>query len=366
MNQLSLSRRGAVFRALADGNSVRGTARILRCSRTTVLSLMEELGDVCETFQDHLLQNLPCKRIQCDEVWSFVGTRKQTLNEGRGVVWTWTAVCADSRLVIAWQVGRREGPDAERFMRKLKARLAGRVQLTTDRLSVYRPAIKKVFGEDGVDYAVLGTFGRRGTLGAMPAQENGYVIGVPDARLVNNNYVERQNLTMRTGTKRFNRFGQGHSKNLRNHERAVALYFMHYNLCRPHATLTKAHPTHYPVTPAMAAGISRHVWTVEEVCSMLNEREKIIGAYQYKKAGDQDYSVDCEEIAVAGRQWLRGGEEQYFKSRYECRGPFSTLPGPVPSCARSWADSPSDHPRDRQANIVTEQQVSNEPEEQIA
>src|SRR5690242_12677459 len=170
MNQLSTERRAAIIRALVEGNSARATARLTGTSRTTVLSLLAEVGEMCRVYQDHVLRNLKCERIQCDEIWSFCGAKDRQVKAGAkavGDVWTWTAIDADTKLMVSWLVGTRGSHAARRFMADLQSRLANRVQLTTDGHSAYLNAVERAFGWNRVDYGMLvkiyaGTTGDRG------------------------------------------------------------------------------------------------------------------------------------------------------------------------------------------------------------
>ena len=278
MNQLSVERRAQIIRCLVDGNSVRATSRLTGASRTTVLSLLVDLGELCRTYQDHVLRNLSCKRIQCDEIWSFCGAKDKQVKagaKGEGDVWTWTAMDADSKLMLSWLVGTRRKGAAIRFLKDLHGRLAHRVQLTTDGHTAYLDAVDRIFGID-VDYAMLvkvyasvpssGRYSPPICVGAEKIPQ----WGNPDPDHVSTSYVERQNLTMRMQMRRFTRLTNAFSKKLENHAYAVDIHFMHYNFCRPHMTLTKSHPHRYPTTPAMAAGVTDHVWSLEEVCVMLD------------------------------------------------------------------------------------------------
>jgi IS1 family transposase len=280
MNQLSLERRSAIVKALVDGNSLRATCRITGASKNTVTKLLVDLGEMCSIYQKHALRNLSCERIQCDEIWSFVGAKhKNVLSgaQGAGDVYTWTAMDPDSKLMVCWLVGRRSHAAARAFMADLHGRLANRVQLTTDGFRPYFDAVDRAFGAN-VDYAMLvksyATVPREATVRYSPAayigSEKMPQWGNPDPDHISTSHVERQNLTMRMGMRRFTRLTNAFSKKVENHEHAVALHFMYYNFVRPHTTLTQAHPNRYPTTPAMAAGVADHQWTVEEVCALLD------------------------------------------------------------------------------------------------
>jgi IS1 family transposase len=281
MNQLPLERRAAIVRALVEGNSLRAASRLTGCSVNTVMKLLVDMGDLCGVYQDHKLRNLDCKRIQCDEIWAFCGAKERNCGLTQkarrwGDVWTWTALDPDTKLMVCWLVGPRGYWAAKTFMQDLEERLTSRIQLTTDGLRAYERAVDIAFGAE-VDYAMMvkiyASVHERSVRYSPPiciGAEKIYVSGDPDPDHVSTSYVERSNLTMRMGMRRFTRLTNGFSKKLENHAHAVSLHFMHYNFCRAHTTLTKAHPSHYPTTPAMAAGVADHVWTVEELCTLLN------------------------------------------------------------------------------------------------
>lgn len=290
MNQLSLARRSVIVKALVEGASIRSICRMTGASKNTVSKLLVELGEVCAIYQDHVLRNLPCERIQCDEIWSFVGAKhKQVLSgaQGAGDVWTWTAMDPDSKLMVCWLVGKRSKAACREFVGDLAGRLAHRVQITTDGYLPYLTVIEEVFGWAGADYAQLvkmyapGGGGeksfaaRRYSPGVCIGAEKTWVMGDPDPDQVSTSHVERQNLTMRMGMRRFTRLTNAFSKKVENHAHAVALHFMHYNFCRAHTTLTKAHPNRYPTTPAMAAGVADRLWSVEDICALLDPTRQI-------------------------------------------------------------------------------------------
>ena len=278
MNKLSLEKRTQVINALVEGNSIRATCRMTGTAKGTVTRLLASVGSACAEYQHKQLRNLACQAIQCDEIWSFCYAKQKNVPEdkqghlGYGDVWTWTAIDADTKLVPSWLVGLRDAGYAFRFMRDLQARLAERVQLTTDGHKVYLNAIEDVFGTD-IDYAMLVKL-----YGAEPEKETRYspakciaaephiIQGNPDPTKISTSYAERQNLTMRMSMRRFTRLTNAFSKKIENLEHAVALHFMYYNFARPHKTL--ANP--YPRTPAMAANISDHIWTVDEIVRLLS------------------------------------------------------------------------------------------------
>lgn len=278
MNRLSTDRRAQVIGMMVEGNSVRATSRMAGVAINTVQKLMLDIGDACTNFQDRTLVNLPCKTLQCDEIWSFVYSKQKNVPDahkgefGYGDVWTWTAIDADSKLVPSWFVGQRTAEDGFLFMMDLKGRLACYPQITTDGLKAYAAAIGFSFGTE-VDWAVLQKTYRsdKGERRYSPGVCTGMDIevkrGYPDPAKISTSYVERQNLTMRMSMRRFTRLTNGFSKKVDNHVAAVALHFMHYNFARPHTSLKNP----YPRTPAMAAGVADHIWTMREIAGLLDE-----------------------------------------------------------------------------------------------
>ena len=278
MNKLSVGRRSQVISALIEGNSIRATCRMTGAAKGTVIRLLREVGEACAKYQDEHLRNLPCNYIRCDEIWSFCYAKQKNVPEnkegvfGYGDVWTWTAIDADTKLVPSWLVGLRNSECATAFIGDLAGRLANRVQLTTDGNNVYLQAIEDAFGIN-IDYAMLikiygedqGPDKRYGPAKCIGTSK--YAIkGTPDKKHVSTSYVERQNLTMRMSMRRFTRLTNAFSKKVENLEYAVALHFMHYNFARPHKALSSP----YPTTPAMAAGASDHVWTIEEIVRLVD------------------------------------------------------------------------------------------------
>lgn len=273
MNKLSLQKRAQILGLLVEGTSMRAVTRLVGCSINTVTKLLEDVGAACLAYQDATLRNINSKRVQCDEIWSFCYSKeKNVAPEDRGIlghgdVYTWTAIDADTKLVISWLVGRRDQEYAEAFIADLASRLTERIQLTTDGHGAYLPAVERIFGV-GVDYAMLvkiyGDQGQKDQRRYSPAgfvrAEKRTIKGDPDMKEVSTSYVERQNLTMRMSMRRLTRLTNGFSKKIENLEHAVALHFMHYNFGRIHKTLR--------VTPAMEAGISEHVWTLEEIAKL--------------------------------------------------------------------------------------------------
>jgi IS1 family transposase len=274
MNKIGLEKRTQIVAMLVEGNSINSTCRMSGASKNTVLKLLAEVGDACAAYQDRVMNNLTCKLVQCDEIWSFVGMKQKNVPEemkgvfGVGDVYTWTAIDADTKLIPCWHVGTRDGLCAHQFITDLASRLANRVQLTTDGHKAYIRAVEKAFGRD-IDFAQLvkiyGEEPQQGQRRYSPAQykrsEIQIINGNPDKAQISTSYVERANLTMRMGMRRFTRLTNGFSKKLENHMSAISLHFMHYNFCRIHKTLR--------VTPAMEAGLTDHVWDLMEVLEMV-------------------------------------------------------------------------------------------------
>jgi IS1 family transposase len=279
VNKLSLKDRARILACLVEGNSIRATVRMTGAAKNTVVKLLADVGAACAAYQDKTLRNLPCKRVQCDEIWSFVYAKARNVKtaiaapEGAGDAWTWTAIDADTKLVASWAIGGRDAGVAFDFMTDLASRLANRVQLTTDGHSAYLEAVESAFGGN-IDYAQLVKIYGPGT-GKVHSAERKYspeqfcgarpttITGDPEHKHISTSYVERQNLTMRMGMRRFTRLTNGFSKKVENLGHAVALHFMHYNFARIHQTLR--------VTPAMAAGVSDHVWELEEIAALADQ-----------------------------------------------------------------------------------------------
>jgi IS1 family transposase len=273
MNRLSQADRTRVVAALVEGNSIRATCRMTDVSKPTVLKLLADLGRVCAAYHDEHVRGVQSKRIQCDEIWSFVGAKMKNVREEKaeqwGDVWTWTALDADSKLMVSWLVGQRGPAWAKAFMEDVASRVASRIQITTDGLKAYAEAVEGAFGCD-VDYAMLiklygnDSFDTKYSPGECIGTQSAVLAGNPDPKHISTSFVERQNLTMRMSMRRFTRLTNGFSKKIENHEAAIALHFMYYNFCRIHKTLR--------VTPAMEAGLANHVWTMEELVGLLEKR----------------------------------------------------------------------------------------------
>ena len=279
MNRLTSERRAAVITALVEGCSIRSTVLMTGVAKNTVAKLLVDLGTVCSDYQDRTLRNLPCRRIQVDEVWSFCYAKAKNVPAdkkgtfGYGDVWTWAAICADTKLVPCWLIGSRDGDAAEAFVTDLASRLAGRVQLTSDGHKAYLEAVETAFGGN-VDYSMLvKLYGNEGD----NSPERKYspnecvgcrktpVTGDPDPRHVSTAFAERQNLTMRMRIRRFTRLTNAFSKKVENHAHAVAIHFMHYNFCRVHQTLRS--------TPAMRAGVTDRLWRISDLVELLEISE---------------------------------------------------------------------------------------------
>lgn len=275
MNRLSQSDRAKIIGMLVEGNSVASTCRMSGASKNTVLKLLADVGDACAAYQDRAMRDLKLRRVQADEIWSFVGMKqKNVCNENVGVfgygdVYTWTAIDADTKLIPCWHVGTRGAESAYTFIHDLAGRLSSRIQLTTDGHKIYVEAVEDAFGTD-IDYAMLvkhysnpsdyRAAEKRYSPSKFVSADKRRIVGNPDIDEVSTSYVERSNLTMRMNVRRFTRLTNAFSKKLENHMHAISLYFMHYNFCRVHKTLR--------VTPAMEAGLTDHIWEIEEVIMM--------------------------------------------------------------------------------------------------
>jgi len=277
MNRLTTEKRAQIIGCLVEGNSIRATVRMTGAAKNTIVKLLADLGEACAEYQDGVPVDLPCEVVEADEIWAYCYAKQKNVPEqfkgspGYGDVWTFTAVCADTKLVPSWLVGERTAYDAEFFLSDLARRMTGRIQLSTDGHSMYESAVGQAFGGN-VDWAQI-----QKTYASDPAQGGKYspavctgtkrrvLKGEPDPDRISTSYVERQNLTIRMGMRRFTRLTNGFSRKVENLAHAVSLHFMHYNFARPHKTLSKP----YPTTPAMAAGVADHVWTLSEIAGLL-------------------------------------------------------------------------------------------------
>jgi IS1 family transposase len=273
MNTLDKTKRAQLISVLVEGNSLRATARICDVAFNTVLKFVPEIGQACAEYQDKAFLNLKCKRIQCDEIWSFCYAKQKNVPEdkqgifGYGDVWTWVAMDAETKLVPSFMVGRRDAQTAKIFIDDLASRLANRVQLTTDGNKVYLEAVEGAFGCE-VDYAMLVKMyeSTQDETRYSPARCTGClgtpITGYPDRKYISTSFIERQNLTMRMGMRRFTRLTNAFSKKIENHAFHLALHYMYYNFVRIHKTLR--------MTPAMKVGVTDHLWSVEEIAGLLD------------------------------------------------------------------------------------------------
>ncbi len=277
MNKLPFEKRVQILTLLVEGNSLRAAGRITDTAFNTVAKLFVDAAKACGEYQDRTLRNLKCRRLQLDEVWSFVYAKQKNVPGAKsapadaGDVWAWVAIDADTKLVPSWRIGDRSSQTAIAFTDDLASRLASRVQITTDGHKAYLEAIEGSFGAD-VDYAMLVKI-----YGADPAGEKRYspaecigavkqrVEGNPDPKHISTSFAERQNLTLRMSSRRFTRLTNAFSKKLENHALSVNLHYMHYNFCRLHKTLR--------VTPAMAAGVTDRLWSVSDIVTVLEAWE---------------------------------------------------------------------------------------------
>jgi IS1 family transposase len=279
MNKLPAAKRAQILSLLCEGTSMRSISRLADVSINTVSKLLVDAGEACATFHDENVRNVTARRVQVDEIWSFTYAKNKNVEKaksaptGAGDTWTWTAIDADSKLVVSGLVGGRDASYAVPFMNELRSRLANRVQLTSDGHKAYLVAVEDAFGED-VDYSMLiklyGSSGDNDTryspakcLGCIPQP----VTGDPDPKHISTSYAERQNLTMRMHMRRFTRLTNGFSKKLANHIHMVALYTVFYNWTKIHKTLR--------TTPAMAAGLTERVWDMAEVVALIDAAETI-------------------------------------------------------------------------------------------
>lgn len=276
MNIMPIEKRVQILNLLVEGNSMRSIERIVGCSINTVTKLLCDVGAACAKYHDENVRGLQSKLVECDEIWSFCYAKQKNVvlakaaPEGAGDVWTWTAIDADSKLIISYLLGGRDAEYALEFTGDLRSRVDSRVQLTTDGYKVYLKAVEESFG-NYVDYAQLvKMFGNApgATAGRYsPAECTGIkkvcITGNPEYNKVSTSYVERQNLTMRMHMRRFTRLTNGFGKKLENQLHAVSLHFMYYNFAKIHKTLR--------VTPAMQAGLSDHVWSIEEIARLVPE-----------------------------------------------------------------------------------------------
>jgi IS1 family transposase len=277
MNKLDIKTRVTILNLLVEGSSMRSISRITGVSINTVTKLLEDAGKACAAYHDATVRNVKATHVQCDEIWSFCYAKDKNVAaaksapDGAGDVWTWTAIDRDHKMILSYEVGDRSGATALDFMTDLRARLSTRVQLTTDGHKAYLEAVEGAFGGD-VDYAMLvklygDATGQKGhEKKYSPAECTGarkeIISGYPVKEMVSTSHVERQNLTMRMGMRRFTRLTNGFSKKLENHLHMLSLYFVHYNFVRIHKSLK--------MTPAMAAGVSAELHDMAWVVGLID------------------------------------------------------------------------------------------------
>lgn len=292
MRRLSIQDRAKIIACLSEGNSIRATSRLTGFAKDTVIKLLVDAGEACRVYQDRVLRDLPCKRVQVDEAWGFVARKQRNVapeERGKGVgdAWIWTGLCADSKLLISWQVGNRDAIAATQFIGDLAGRLAERIQLSSDGANVYLEPIEAAFGND-VDYARLVKL-----YGPAPEGQHRYspaglagirietVTGNPDLAHISTSFIERSNLTLRMHQRRLTRLTNGFSKKIENLAASISLYAMWYNFHRQHSTLR--------ISPAMAAGVADHLWSYEEIAELVvvaeDAQPRKRGSYKKRKAG---------------------------------------------------------------------------------
>ncbi len=277
MNKLPTEKRAQIIGMMVEGMSIRSITRLTGVSKNTVVKLLRDAGRACSEYLDEALRELPCKRLQLDEIWSFVYAKSKNVRTAKnapqvaGDIWTWTAIDADTKLIASWLVGDRSGATAKIFVDDLASRLVSHVQITTDGLTAYLEAVEGAFGQD-VDYAMLEKVyaipddaEKRYSPPVCVGAKHQAVTGRPNKKHISTSYAERHNLTMRMSMRRFTRLTNAFSKKVEHHVYALALYFMHYNFVRIHQTLR--------VTPAMAAGITNTLWEIKDIVRIVDEWE---------------------------------------------------------------------------------------------
>jgi IS1 family transposase len=277
MNRLSPERRAQMLGMMVEGDSIRAIVRMTGASKNTIVKLLEDAGEAFSAYQARVFHDLPCKRLQLDEIWAFCYAKQRNVPfaknapEDAGDIWTWVALDTETKLIPSWRVGDRGGATAIEFVCDLSKRLANRVRITSDGHRAYLEAVEAGFGAD-VDYAqLIKLYGEvphpPGRYSPAPIQgtKTFYCTGNSEPRHISTSYVERQNLTMRMSMKRFARLSNGFSKKAENHAHSVAIHFMHYNFVRIHQSLR--------VTPAMAAGVTTKLWSLTDMVRVIEERE---------------------------------------------------------------------------------------------
>ncbi|HEV7516405.1 MAG TPA: IS1 family transposase [Thermoanaerobaculia bacterium] len=292
MNRMDPKRQAAIIAALVEGVGIRSTCRMTGASKGAVTKLIADLGPVCAKYMDEAFHDLPCKTLELDEIWAFCYAKAKNVPQdkqgtfGYGDVWTFTAIDADTKLIPSFMVGSRDAGTATEFCQDLASRLACRPQITTDGLKVYIGALEDAFNGE-LDYAML-----QKIYAAAPGGETRYspaectgcqktaISGNPDPKRISTSYVERANLSMRMGLRRYTRLTNGHSKKLENHCAALSIFFMHYNFARVHSTIR--------CSPAMAAGVTSHLWSVADIVKLLPvEAPAKRGPYKKRPAAGQ-------------------------------------------------------------------------------
>lgn len=302
MNRLTKQSRAQILHLLCEGSSIRSIARLTGASKNTISKLLLDAGRACSAYQDRVLRNLNCKRVQLDEIWSFVYAKKSNVSKAKsapkeaGDIWTWTALCADTKLLVSWSVGSRDTETALYFLDDLKERLASRIQLTSDGFKPYVEAVDTIFG-DGVDYAMLNKhYGQsiEGQRRYSPARfiraTKDRVTGNPENKHISTSFVERHNLTMRMHMRRFTRLTNAFSKRLEGHVAAVSLHSMFYNFTKIHQTLK--------VTPAMAAGVTDRLWEMTDIV-------EVIEAWEVKQRREHEPTFEAIEWKIGGGAYVK-------------------------------------------------------------
>ena len=276
MNKLPLTTRTQIVKMLVEGNSLRSITRMTGCSINTVTKLLVEVGRACHIFHYETVKGLNTKRAELDECWSYTGKKEKNVlnpekNDGQGDAWTWIGMDSDSKLVISWLVGERDADTAAHFVEDIALRLNNKIQLTTDGLRAYVEAVEGAFGNN-IDYAQLVKMyssgveknnERKYSPSPFTGTKKTTIAGNPDPKKISTSYIERQNLTLRMGNRRFTRLTNAFSKKLENHCYSIALHFVYYNFCRIHQTLR--------VTPAMEAGLTQEIMSVEQLVQIVDK-----------------------------------------------------------------------------------------------
>jgi IS1 family transposase len=298
VNKLPATERARILHLLCEGSSIHAVTRLTGASKNTVAKILIDAGKACAAYHDEHVRGVKARRVQVDEIWSFTYAKQRNVPtakaapEDAGDTWTWTALDAETKLIVSWLVGGRDGEYAAAFVDDLRPRLANRVQLTSDGHSPYLEAVEDAFGDD-IDYAMLvklygaapaegapGSAQRRYSPGQCIGTRKATITGKPDPAHISTSYAERQNLTMRMHMRRFTRLTNGFSKRVENHAHSMALFVMYYNFVRIHKTLR--------VTPAMAAGVTNRLWEIGDIVALLEEREaarpRVRGPYRKRRA----------------------------------------------------------------------------------